>query len=114
MLFALGGLLKSETRNFLQTKEKTCTDFKAPAPIKESNMEMEHLLKRTEREISQSDMKFFEESFIKYLVQFCDMIVRNAKPITKSNYDLYCKWNRKEWIDRVTDAQRKKLEPQTN
>lgn len=41
MLFALGGILKSEARNYLQTKSKEKSDFHAPAPIKEASHEME-------------------------------------------------------------------------
>ena len=75
---------------------------------------MEELLKRSERELSQSDMKFFEESFAKYMIEFCDMMTSNVKPITRHNLELYKKFNRKEWIEKVTDDERKQLYPITS
>ena len=36
MLFAMGGMLKSEARNYLNTKIKESSDFHAPAPVRET------------------------------------------------------------------------------
>lgn len=44
MLFALGGMLKSEAFNYLRTKQKESVDFHSPAPVRENNAEREELL----------------------------------------------------------------------
>jgi len=52
-------------------------------------------------------MKFFEEKFYTYVTEFCEMLTSNADPITSDTIDFYKKFNRREWIDTVTDDERK-------
>ena len=60
MLYTLGGLLKVEARNYLETKQKQDPNFQVAGPIRESSNEAEKLIERTKRELSPPDISFFE------------------------------------------------------
>jgi hypothetical protein len=60
MLYTLGGLLKVEARNYLETKHKQDPSFQVAGPIRESSNEAEKLIERTKRELSPPDLTFFE------------------------------------------------------
>ena len=69
-LYAMGGLLKVEGRNYLDTKRKLDTDFTPAAPVREASTDAEKMIQQSLRELSPADIKFFETQFVKQLVEF--------------------------------------------
>jgi len=52
MLFAVGGLLKVEGRNYLSTKKLIDPEFETAAPVREATNEGEKMLEGTKHELS--------------------------------------------------------------
>lgn len=52
MLYAIGGLLKVEARNYLETKKILDTSFETAGPVRENSSEAEKILERSKRELS--------------------------------------------------------------
>ena len=61
-IFALGGLLKIEVRNYLQTKSKYDPDFRVVCPLIEESKDQENTMQRYKRDLSDDDLAFFESS----------------------------------------------------
>ena len=59
-LFAMGGLLKIEARNYLETKRKYDPQFKIVSPLIEENKTQEDAMQRGRRDLSDEDLKYFE------------------------------------------------------
>jgi hypothetical protein len=59
-LFALGGLLKVEARNYLETKVKYDETFRVVGPLNEENKQVEESLQKSRRDMSSRDIIFFE------------------------------------------------------
>lgn len=59
MLYNIGGMLKVEARNYMETKQKESSQEFA-GPLNEENTEIEKHLESTKRELNTSDMVFFE------------------------------------------------------
>lgn len=59
-LFALGGLLKIESRNYLETKQKYDPSFKILSPLVEENKAVEDSMQRARRDLTIADIEFFE------------------------------------------------------
>ena len=60
-VFTLGGLLKIEVRNYLQTKSKYNPEFRVVCPLVEDSRASEATMKRYKRDLSADDIEFFEE-----------------------------------------------------
>lgn len=71
-LFALGGLLKVEARNYLETKQKYDASFHSVCPLIEENKAVEDSLQKARRDLSDKDLSFFEskDGFIKVFIHF--------------------------------------------
>ena len=76
-LFALGGLLKIEARNYLETKHKYDDSFRIVSPLVEESKAAEESLQRGRRDLTNADIEFFEskEGFLKYFVHFIKQLV---------------------------------------
>lgn len=70
MLFTMGGLLKVEARNYLETKQKQDSNFQVAGPIHESSKDAENVIERSKRELSSPDIAFFETRFLGHLLTF--------------------------------------------
>lgn len=55
-LYAIGGLLKIEGRNYLDTKKKLDTDFTPAAQVREADSDAEKMISQSLRELSPADM----------------------------------------------------------
>ena len=60
MLYAIGGLLKVEARNYLDTKKLIDSSFQTAGPVREQSSVIEKMLERSKRELSPVELKFFE------------------------------------------------------
>jgi len=69
--------MKVEARNYLFTKQKTESEFKMPAPIKDNDPDTEDILQRAKRDLTKDDIKFFENGFVTHLDNFINTL-RNA------------------------------------
>jgi len=90
MLYAIGGLLKVEARNYIDTMKKNNSSYETASPntVEESN-EMEKRLESTKRELSPSDLKFFELQFINHLSTFVRGFRAMIKPLTGERFEYY-------------------------
>lgn len=59
-IYTLGGLLKIEVRNYLQTKSKYDPDFRVTCPLVEESQTSESMIQRYSRNLSESDIEFIE------------------------------------------------------
>ena len=59
-LFALGGLLKIEARNYLETKRKYEPNFRIVSPLIEESKAQEDCMQRGRRDLSQEDLDYFD------------------------------------------------------
>ena len=59
-IFTLGGLLKIEVRNYLQTKRKYEPDFRVVSPLVEESNASESTMQRYKRDLTNADVEFFE------------------------------------------------------
>ena len=59
-LFAMGGLLKIEARNYLETKCKYNPNFKVVSPLIEENKTQEDAMQRGRRDLSDRDLEYFD------------------------------------------------------
>lgn len=58
-LFALGGLLKIEVRNYLETKLKYDPQFKTVSLLVEESKAVEDSVQKNRRDMSEKDILFF-------------------------------------------------------
>ena len=59
-IFTLGGLLKIEVRNYLQTKSKYDSEFRVVCPLVEESKASEDSMQMYKRDLTDSDIEFFE------------------------------------------------------
>ena len=59
-LFALGGLLKIEARNYLETKRKYNPNFRIVSPLIEENKNQEDAMQRGRRDLKEEDSDYFD------------------------------------------------------
>ena len=59
-LFALGGLLKIEARNYLETKRKYNPNFRIVSPLIEENQNQEDAMQRGRRDLKEEDLDYFD------------------------------------------------------
>lgn len=67
MLYAVGGLLKVEARNYIDTRKKNDSNFQTASENTVENAEMEKALESSKRELSPQDLTFFNRHFLKFL-----------------------------------------------
>jgi len=60
-VYTLGGLLKIEVRNYLQTKSKYDADFRIVCPLLEESKVQESTIQRYSRDLTDADIEFFEQ-----------------------------------------------------
>jgi len=89
MLYAIGGLLKVEARNYIDTMKKNNSSFETASPNTVEDSEMEKRLEQTKRELSPSDLKFFEHEFINHLSTFVKGFRAMVKPLTGDRFEFY-------------------------
>ena len=59
-LFMLGGLLKIEARNYLETKRKYDPNFRIVSPLIEDSKMQEDAMQRGRRDLKNEDLEFFD------------------------------------------------------
>lgn len=91
MLYAVGGLLKVEGRNYLETKKILDTSFEIAGPVREDT-KSEKMLESSKRELSQADLKFFDTEFITHICEFVECLKAMATPIQKDLLQFYQQW----------------------
>ena len=56
----LGGLLKIEARNYLETKRKYDPDFRIVSPLIEDQKNQEDAMQRGRRDLKDEDLEYFD------------------------------------------------------
>lgn len=109
-LFALGGLLKIEARNYLETKQKYDASFHTVCPLIEENKAVEDSLQKARRDLSEKDIKFFESKngFVKIFAHFVQSLVAgDHNLINGSNFDYFMQFTADEFVDDIEDERKK-------
>lgn len=109
MLYAVGGLLKVEGRNYLETKKTLDSSFEAAGPTREDE-KAEKMLEASKRELSHSDMIFFESEFISHISNFVHYLSQQASPLKKDNLEFYSQWTEPDYVNTPDFDKTKKTE----
>ena len=91
-IYSLGGLLKIEVRNYLQTKAKYEEDFRVVCPLVEDSKAVEQSMQRYRRDLSKDDVEFFESEagFMRYCTFFIGILTKGREGAIKaSQFDAY-------------------------
>lgn len=115
-LFALGGLLKIEARNYMETKQKYDPSFKIVSPLAEENQQVEDSLQRARRDLSNNDILFFEskDGLQKVFIHFVNSLVGEDRDIINSkNFDYFMRFTADDFIDEI-ESERKRDEKLVN
>lgn len=108
-MFALGGLLKIEARNFLETKIKYDSSLVITNMVEESKT-AEDSMQRAKRDLSQADIEYFESEsgFLQVMKLFVSKIIVGKKgSIKASDFDYYLDWSSPEFLDRIDEEKKK-------
>jgi hypothetical protein len=109
-LFALGGLLKIEARNYLETKLKYDPEFRIVSPLVEESKQVEDSVQKMRRDMSDKDIAFFEEKdgFLKVFHHFVKSLVGDDKNmVNSSNYDYFMRFTSEPFVDELEDERRR-------
>lgn len=99
-IFTLGGLLKIEVRNYLQTKSKYDPDFRLVCQEHEEGKASEENLQRFKRDLTISDIEFFEhkDGFLRVVTFFIEILVKGKKgAITAKDFNKYLDFSSLEY-----------------
>jgi hypothetical protein len=108
-LFALGGLLKIEARNYLETKQKYDASFHTVCPLVEESKAVEDSLQKARRDLSEKDIAYFEskDGFVKIFTHFVKSLVAgDANLINAGNFDYFLRFSADEFVDDIEDERR--------
>jgi len=99
-LFAMGGLLKIEARNYLETKLKYDPEFKIISPLVEESKVVEDSVQKARRDLSNKDIAFFEgkNGFLKIFIHFIQsMVYEDHNLINSENFDYFMRFTSEEF-----------------
>ena len=105
-LFALGGLLKIEARNYLETKRKYDPDFRIVSPLIEENKSQEDAMQRGRRDLKDEDLDYFDgEHGLVKVVSFLMAALLKGKQrmIIADNFDYYLDWSHPDFLNKIDD-----------
>ena len=108
-LFALGGLLKIEARNYLETKLKYDQTFRTTGPLIEESKSVEDSVQKNRRDLSAKDIAFFEskDGFLKVFVSFVKSLVGSDRNIVNlKNLEDFMRFTHEDFIDELEDARK--------
>jgi len=99
-LFALGGLLKVEARNYMETKKKYNPSFRVVCPLTQESKAAEESMQRNQRDLSDADIEFFESEtgFLPVVCSFVQSIAP-GKTLTSDTLDYYMDFTKLDFID---------------
>lgn len=99
-IYTLGGLLKIEVRNYLQTKSKYDPEFRVVCPLVEDSRASEATMQRYKRDLSIDDIEFFEakDGFLKVVTFFIKILTKGKQAaITASDFNYYLDFTQFEY-----------------
>jgi hypothetical protein len=99
MLYAVGGLLKVEARNYIDTRKLNEPDFQTASENTVENAEMEKALESSKRELSPSDLTFFNRHFLRYMQDLVVGFRQTVKPLSGERFEFFQSWNQPEFVD---------------
>lgn len=98
-LYAIGGLLKVEGRNYLETKKKLDSEFSPAAQIREADSEAEKMIQKSLRELSPADLTFFETQFMQQLADFVTHLKSMTSELKGELLSFYESFTEPEFVD---------------
>ena len=102
-LFAVGGILKIEARNYLETKSQYDSKFRMVCPsLQEESKTMENQFQMGKRKLSEADVDYFESEtgFLEVFKFFISAIVKGKSGMIRlEDVDYYQSWTMPEFID---------------
>ena len=99
-IFTLGGLLKIEVRNYLQTKSKYDPDFRIVCPEHEEGKTSEDTLQRFRRDLTVGDIEFFEkgDGFLRVVTFFIQTLTEGKEgAIRSADFNKYLDFSELEY-----------------
>lgn len=108
-IFTLGGLLKIEVRNYLQTKVKYDPEFRVVCPLVEESKASEDAMKRYQRDLSENDLRFFEDKdgFLRVVTFFIEtLMIGKSGSIPAQDFDKYLDFSQYEYGE-IFDEEKK-------
>lgn len=108
-IFTLGGLLKIEVRNYLQTKVQYDPEFRVVSPLIEENKSSEDTMQRYKRILSEDDVRFFEDKdgFLCVVNCFIKILTKGKKgAISAKDFDYYLDFTQFEYGEKFDDEKR--------
>ena len=99
-IFTLGGLLKIEVRNYLQTKSKYDPEFRVVCPLIEEGKAQEESMQRFKRDLTKTDIEFFEQEdgFLRVVTFFIQTVTKGKEgAITGNDFNYYMDFSQLEY-----------------
>ena len=112
-IFTLGGLLKIEVRNYLQTKAKYDPDFRLVCPLVEDSKASEDTMQRYKRDLSDDDIAFFEakDGFLQVVTFFIKLLTKGKRGvITAQDFNYYLDFTQFEYGELFDEEKKSKPE----
>ena len=109
-LFALGGLLKIEVRNYLETKLKYNPEFRTVSPLIEESKSVEDSVQKHRRDMSEKDIGFFEEKggFLRVFHHFVEKLIGDDKNmINIKNFEYFMRFTTESFVDELEDERKR-------
>ena len=109
-LFGLGGLLKIEARNYLETKRKYDPDFRVVSPLIEDQKNQEDAMQRGRRDLKDEDLEYFdgEDGLVQVVTFLMNALLKGKeRMLTAENFDYYLDWSHPDFISKLDEEMAK-------
>ena len=93
-------MLKCETRNYLESKQKSETQVRLVSPLEEKQQGLEDLMQRRISNMKPEDLNFFEreDGFFKCLKFFVKTLVKDKEKILGADeFNIYLDWSNQDF-----------------